>query len=336
LQDLRPDQGRIVIKANAVSVAWPDTMDMVVSGELNLTGSEQKALLAGDLTLVEGTYYKDVRIDLLSTLTRLTEARRAEPVPDTKPKPDWMKHIELGIAVKHRNPLLVDNNLAKLAIVPDLAISGTLATPVVTGQARVVDGQLTYRRTAFEVTRGVIDFVNPYRIESSLDIQAKAQVRDWQIILALTGPIDELALQLSSDPPESDSDILALLLVGRTGGEIRRGEGGSKQSPSQMLAGLAASEWGEDIRKKTGLDILEVETGGDGEEDEDAEDRIQLTLGKRLSRRLTLKYEVERGNGETVQRAVSEYRFLEHLLASGFQDSQGGYGGELLFRINFR
>ncbi len=337
LKELRPDRGRITFKANAMPVVWPDTLDMAVNGELNLTGSGETALLAGELTLVEGTYYQDVRIDLFSTLSRLTEVKRAQPVPEITPKPQWMEQIKLDIDVTYRNPLLVDNNLARLEIVPDLAVNGTLAKPVITGQARVVDGQLTYRRTAFEVTRGVIDFVNPYRIEPTLDIQARAKVRDWDITLALTGPLDRLALQLSSDPPESDSDILALLLVGRTSSEIRSGEGGSSQSPEQMLAGLAASEWGEDIRKKTGLDILEVETGSNGkEEDEAAEDRIQLTLGKRLSRRLTLKYEVEHGDGDTVQRAISEYRLLEHLLATGFQDSQGGYGGELLFRINFR
>ena len=44
---------------------------------------------------------------------------------------------------------------------------------------------------------------------------------------------------------------------------------------------------------------------------------------------------MESGSAEMIQRAVSEYRFVEHLLASGFQDSQGGYGGELVFRIEF-
>ena len=76
---------------------------------------------------------------------------------------------------------------------------------------------------------------------------------------------------------------------------------------------------------------MESGTGKNGE----TNDSIQVTVGKRLSRRLTIKYEVESGSQETIQRAVSEYRFLEHVLASGFQDSVGGYGGELLFRIEF-
>jgi hypothetical protein len=37
-----------------------------------------------------------------------------------------------------------------------------------------------------------------------------------------------------------------------------------------------------------------------------------------------------------VQRAIAEYQFLENLLLNGFQDSRGVFGGELLFRLEFR
>ena len=37
-----------------------------------------------------------------------------------------------------------------------------------------------------------------------------------------------------------------------------------------------------------------------------------------------------------IQRAIAEYKFLEHILLSGFQDSQGVFGGEMLFRLEFR
>jgi translocation and assembly module TamB len=124
-----------------------------------------------------------------------------------------------------------------------------------------------------------------------------------------------------------------LILLGRTSGELAGGQGGGGQSTRQMLAALVATAWGEDVKKTAGVDILEVETGTD-DADKSA-DTIQVTVGKRLSRRLTVKYEVESGSEELVQRAVSEYKFVDHLLASGFQDSLGGYGGELLFRIEF-
>jgi autotransporter translocation and assembly factor TamB len=228
---------------------------------------------------------------------------------------------------------LVDNNLANLQIAPDLKISGTLDRPILSGRAEVVEGEVIFRRKSFEVKRGVVDFINPYKIEPNLDIAAAADIREWQVSLSLSGPPDQLVFKLSSNPPASENDILSLILLGRTSTELVKREGGGGQSTRQMLATLVATAWGEDVKKRSGVDILEVETGGDG--DQQSADRVQVTVGKKLSRRLTLKYEVESGSEELIQRAVSEYRFLEHLLASGFQDSKGGYGGELVFRIEF-
>jgi hypothetical protein len=37
-----------------------------------------------------------------------------------------------------------------------------------------------------------------------------------------------------------------------------------------------------------------------------------------------------------VQRAISEYQFLDHILVSGFRDTKGVYGGNLIFQIEFR
>jgi hypothetical protein len=51
---------------------------------------------------------------------------------------------------------------------------------------------------------------------------------------------------------------------------------------------------------------------------------------------MTVKYAVETKNGEVVQRAITEYMLLENILVSGFQDTQGIYGSELTFRIEFR
>jgi autotransporter translocation and assembly factor TamB len=244
-----------------------------------------------------------------------------------------MKNIALDVHLGYRHPFLVDNNLARLQITPDLKAGGTLARPVLSGRAAVVEGEVIYRRKVFKIKRGVVDFINPYKIEPVLDIVSEAQIRRWLVTLTVSGTPDKLAFNLKSDPPADDNDILSLILLGRTNAEMIQGEGGGKQTTEQMLAALVSTAWGEDIKKTAGVDILEVETGS--QEDQENTDRIQVTVGKQLSRRLTVKYAVATSEGETVQQAISEYKFLEHLMASGFQDSKGQYGAELLFRIEF-
>ncbi|MGD9007538.1 MAG: translocation/assembly module TamB domain-containing protein, partial [Desulfobacteraceae bacterium] len=246
----------------------------------------------------------------------------------------WMNDVDLAINVGYRNPFLVDNNMARLQIVPDLKISGTLARPVLNGRAEVTEGEIIFRRKSFVVATGVVDFTNPYKIEPTLDVVSQSRIRHWLLSLSVSGTPDRLVFELSSDPPESDNDILSLILFGRTQAEIAGGDTTGSQTTAQMLATLVATTWGESLKETTGMDILELDTGA--ADDSEASDRIQVTVGKKLGRRLTIKYAVESTSGEMIQRAISEYRFVEQLLASGYQDSKGDYGGELLFRIEFR
>jgi translocation and assembly module TamB len=329
LTDLRPARGALAVTLQALPLQVPGTLDARISGDLALTGDTQRARLEGNIILLEGSYYKDLRLNLLSAVT---QTRRAEPLPAIELPSPWLGAIDLDVAVTHRYPFLVDNNVARLEVIPDLRLSGTAARPVLDGRARVTEGEVYFRRRTFAVTRGVVDFINPHKIEPTLDIAAETRIRQYQILLTAAGTPDNLAITLQSNPPESDSNILSLILLGRTSDELAGGGGGA--TTGQMLASLIESAWGEDIKRGVGVDILEVETGSPAEGKND--DRIQVTVGRRLSPRMTIKYAVESGSGETIQRAISEYRLLEHVLASGFQDTAGVYGGELLFRFEFR
>jgi hypothetical protein len=100
-----------------------------------------------------------------------------------------------------------------------------------------------------------------------------------------------------------------------------------------MLAEVIASRYGEDFKTATGLDILETEIlGEEGQETSD----LKVTVGKKLSKRMIVKYAVKSKDGEMIQKAIAEYKFIENILVNGFQDSNGIFGGELQFRLEFR
>jgi len=333
LEAFIPRQVDARLTATALPLGVPDTLDVLFSGDLRLSGTPQNSSLRGTLTLIEGLYYRDVN---LSPLRRLE--RRPQPAPAaarTFPYP-FLENLTLDVAVNHRNAFLVDNNLAALEIIPDLRIGGTLQRPLVDGRIQVPSGTITYFHRSFTVEKGVVDFVSPYRIEPLVDIESETQVRGWRIRLAVSGPPDNLEFTLTSDPQESDQDILSLLLVGKTTRELIAGEGGSSASPEQLVAQLVAGNLVEEVKKTTGLDLLEVETSGQGENGEDVDTTIKVTVGKELSRRLMVKYATQSRGGEVVQRAEAEYRLLEHFLFTAFQDNLGVFGGALSFRLEFR
>jgi translocation and assembly module TamB len=329
LSDWRPSQGQLNFKAQTLPIQVPGTMDLLLGADLVLKGDTRRSALEGRVTLLEGSYFKDVDLNIVSSIT---ERRRPVPPRRTWAPPQWLGAIALDVEVDYRHPLLVDNNVARLQVAPDFKIGGTAANPVISGRAGIIEGELLFRRRAFTVTRGVVDFVDPYRIVPYFDIMAKAQIRRWEVTLTAVGSPDNLAVEMNSNPPESDSNILSLIVLGRIPGEA--GQGAATTTTEQMLATLIESAWGEQIKERAGVDILEVETGSVN--DTDNPERIRVTVGKQLSPRFTVKYSVEATGGETIQRATSEYRFFEHVLASGFQDTAGVYGGELLFRFDFR
>ncbi|MGA6924728.1 MAG: translocation/assembly module TamB domain-containing protein [Desulfosarcina sp.] len=331
LNHLKPTQINLTVEAKSLPIEVPDTMSVLLNGVIRMTGKDRIARAGGEIVILEGVYYKDVKINLLQLATTRQRTVQPEKAPLSVP---YFDRIDLDIKVNNRQPFLVQNNLAQLEVSPDLKIGGNLAQPVISGRALVNSGTVTFQKKRFEVKKGIIDFVDPYKTEAVVDIQSQTTIRDWTITLAIKGTPDNLDLTLSSVPSESDSDILSLILFGRTARELTAGEGGAKRSTGQIMAEMIADTFGGDVKKATGVDILQLETGGAGD-GEDAAD-VKVTVGKHLSDRMTVKYAVETKDGETIQRAITEYKLLENILVSGFQDSQGTYGSELVFRIEFR
>ena len=264
----------------------------------------------------------------------MKEQTRTMEVPAVKRKSFLSDNISYNIRLKYREPFIVDNDIAYLEIHPDLVLTGTLSAPVITGAAKIHEGTIHFQNKSFVVEKGIVNFANPYKIAPEVDIVGSTKIRQWQVSLMVYGPPDRLVVELSSTPSEEDADILSLLVFGKTTYEMRSGNTSDANSTEALMAQLIASSFGEGIKKTTGLDYLEVNTDkGETESDPNA---INVTVGKDLSERLALKYTVGSGRGGYHQRAATEYKLIEYILLSGFQDIEGSYGGEVIFRIEFR
>ncbi|MFW6081776.1 MAG: translocation/assembly module TamB domain-containing protein, partial [Desulfosalsimonas sp.] len=336
LENFSPVSVDMGIRANRLPVHIPDMMEMHLDTGLKLAGTPDDTLLSGEVMLLEGVYFRDVNMSLVKQAGEIGKRRRGSPVRAEIRIPDlpFLRNLSLGISVRHRNPFMVDNNLALLAIRPQLTLAGTAENPVITGRAEVLEGTVAYYNTEFEVKKGVVDFIDPYRIEPEVDIRAESEVRNWTIILSITGTPENLDFRLSSNPAEEDADIISLLATGKTTREMA-GASGAGISPGSILANLVGGKLEKQVKEGTGLDIVEVEYSQTGTESE-ADQEVRVTVGKELSRRLTVKYGVERKSGEMVQQSTGIYRLLENLSANAFRDTAGSFGGEMRYRLEFR
>jgi translocation and assembly module TamB len=336
LEGYTPKEIELHSSMKTIPIVIPDTMDLTVDSESSFVASNGQSLLRSNVFILEGTYYKDVKVNLLTgVMERIIPVKRKDKQPSTLMKNPFLQNMALDLTIKRRGDVKVENNIAQLDINPDLKISGTLPEPIVTGRVAVTEGTVTFQRNEFTVSRGVIDFVNPYRTEATVDIKGETKVRTWTIDLAVLGTLDNLQFELSSNPTEQQEDILSLLVVGKTTRELTQNQTGLTVSPSSMMAELVTGTYGEQVKKATSLDILKLETSELATTQKGGES-LKLTLGKEISERTTLKYEIETINNQTVQRGVAEYKVLENLLINGYQGSNGIFGADMQFKYEFR
>ena len=346
LDQFKPTAADLRLSATALPIEIPDTLDVLLDADVSLNGTRDASTLGGTLVLVVGTYFRDLNLSLLQGLSEITRKKREVTAPPTSFTDPFLANLAMNIDIRRRQPFRVDNDLADLNVDPDLTLTGTLNHPILTGKVNITSGMVRFEQQKFTIEKGTISFINPYQTGATIDILAKTQIRKWDVSLTASGTTAALQVRLTSEPPLVQDDIVSLLVLGKTTTELIEGEGGQSKSSTQLLADLTASVFGDDIRKATGLDLLEMETGaplesGEAGEngdpaDEDTTDRVKITIGKKLSRRLTVKYAVKSKAGELTQRTNAEYRLRERVFVSGFQDSRGIYGGQFLFRLEFR
>ncbi len=330
LNQWKPETFELRLNAQQIAVDIPELMDLTLNGNLKLAGTEQASDLTGTLVLLNGRYYRDVELDLLSAATRQT--RKITPLEAGEASP-FLKNMGLNVQISRQEPLLVENNLAELEVSPDLTLQGTAAAPLLTGRAQVDSGIIRFQKREFEVKKGVIDFLNPYKIEPTLDIEGEVDIRTWIITLTVSGTSDNLEFKFSSNPPEQHADIVSLIAFGKSTRELQAGDGGATFNPENILAGMMADSLEQNVKDTIGLDQMEIEVD---EDDPSGSTGVNVTLGKELSRQLSIKYGVDISGGERVQRVTSQYKILENFLMSGYQETGGNFGGELKYRLEFR
>ncbi|MBF0302759.1 MAG: translocation/assembly module TamB domain-containing protein [Desulfamplus sp.] len=344
LVNFMPEDINMTLNAREIPINMIEDLTASFDTELNFKGNLKSAtILWGTVLINHGAWTGDIHVEkkIVSTLTEKKRVRKE--VKQTKEANPLLENMKLNIAVKGEKPFIIDNNLAYMEVHPDIRIRGTAASPVVSGRSEIEPGIINYQSTKFELTRGIIDFANPYKIEPELDIESHRTVRDWDILLAVSGTPANINFKLTSKPRLEDGDIISLLIRGKTVTELISAEGGTTLSAAGMLSQVAASAVSDKVKSATGLDIFEVgfnnktaKTGSNTNNDDSEIGNLNVTVGKELTDKITLKYGTENKDGIMVGKTSAEYKLMENVSVSGFQDSEGQFGGEVRYRLEFR
>ena len=173
----------------------------------------------------------------------------------------------------------------------DLLVRGSLAAPVLFGEV-VLDegGTLKWGGNKYVVEQGVLTFANPFKIDPVLDVVATARVREYDLVLTLTGPLERPEVSFSSDPPLPDLEVMSLMATGETDTLDFTSSSADRAADFQatsLLYGQASSLISQRTSKLFGFDRFRLDplVSGTGELSS-----ARVTVGKQLSAELFATY----------------------------------------------
>lgn len=321
-QNLEISRADIKFEGASIRYATKDrAFRMEFDTKLKFLGTPNSSLLTGEAYILDGRYTKNFSIfEKMKTKPAYEEEK-------TVTEREW-KNVRLDLEVKSTGDLKIDNNIGEIWLNTDLNVKGTRAKPHFIGNIETLDGEIHYAGINFEVTRGFVEFRDPYT-NPYIEINADKEVGDYNVVLIVRGRINKLRLELESTPPLDQKDILALLTFGVTEDEIENARFGY-----QLGTGLAAEQVGAllqgPIRKYTAIDRFKIEASPRDT------NITRLRFGKDISDRLRINFITDVSTATTVQTFETEYSLTDFLLLKGYGTTDAEYRFNLTFRFRER
>lgn len=272
------------VTGKGVRIRYPQGISSLADATLHLQGTQNSLLLSGDVMITRFSVSPDMDFAALAAQATSEQSLTSPNAPSS--------HVRLDVHIASSPQLNFQNAFAKLAGDVDLRLRGTAATPSLLGRVSITEGTATIAGTRYELQRGDITFSNPVRIEPVVDLSAAARVEDYDITLGLHGTPGKLAVNYRSDPPLPESDVVALLALGRTGNEQRlytqqQEQALSNPTTDALLGGALNATVSSRVQKLFGAGSVKVDPNYLGPF---GNSTSRIIVEEQLGRNITLTY----------------------------------------------
>ncbi len=325
---------RADVAIDAAEIAVKEIMDAQVSGTLVWAGVPSSSLLEGHLTIDEAT------VTYEAGLSDLLQRRPQVVVVPTTTGP--LASVNLDVTADIVEPVSVESNLAEMELAGGVRAGGTLAEPSLSGGVSADGGSLWYLGQEFIVEQFSVLYTDPRRRVPSIDVAGTATVEstsgeEYVVTVRYQGFVGETVPELTSVPPLSEPDVVALLTFGETMGALT--SGGSSGSAGESFGALARSAFVGGlfgVAETTARRWLRLDTVDLSGESLDAGslDDAQVTLGKRFGRNLSVDYTTDLG-GFSGQTVGLSWRLTDTMSVETKANQEGNHAIGLTFRFRF-
>jgi translocation and assembly module TamB len=258
-------------------------LSTTANANLKLQGGTQSATLSGTILITRFGIGPNVDFAAFGSPGDIS----------TPPDPNSPANkIRLDVHITSAPQLDFQNSYAKLAGTVDLTIRGTAAVPSVLGRIEINEGSATFAGQKYQLQRGEVYFTNPVRIDPISDLDATAQVENYDITVGLHGTATNLKPTYRSEPPLSESDVFALLALGRTQEEAqlyqeRQAAQGTDPTTSALLGGALNATVSNRVEKLFGVGSVKIDPAFVGTLGQSS---ARITVSQQISRQVTATF----------------------------------------------
>ena len=244
-----------------------NTLDIkaTVNTDLKIQGSLDYPRIGGNVTFTELTYRPPPILDYQGTAWESEDETilvKGEESADLN-QSAFLDRGELNIDIKILDTARLRSSELNVRFKGDLALRKSPGGFfLVFGKVEANDGWVIFQGKAFRIEHGVFEFPAIPVIDPTLDILASYRAPEYLTFIKVGGMLSQPTLEIYSEPPLNETDVLAVILFGRPVNELAAGEKEALTSAGgQLVAGIAAAN----ISKELGMDELILQTGGDAE-----------------------------------------------------------------------
>ncbi len=307
--------------AHDVRLRYPPGVSSTANADLRLTGSTNAALLSGDVLVT--------KLAVTPGFDFGAYIEKSKQAAVLKQSDSLQSRLKLDVHLTTTPELQMQAAAARLSGNADLRVRGTADRPAILGRVEVLEGEVTFNGTKYNLERGDVTFANPARTQPIIDLQATTRVRDYDITVQLRGDAsvtNGMKVTWQSEPQLPEADVIALLALGRTQEEsaAATANGGSAfgGEASNLLINQALNST-VNSRLQTLFGASRVKIDPQGLASETAIVRgPQVTVEQQVASNLTVTYStnVSVSNQQIVQ---VEYNITRHISIVALRDWNG-------------
>ena len=302
------------------------------NANLELNGTSGASTLSGTMTLNRAAFNPHTDLDQLL-------ASATSPTPESSPN-DYLRGMQFDVHVVSAASFELQTMLTRdVQGSVDLQIRGPVFRPVLLGSISVDSGEIPLYGNEYTINRGNIRFSNPIKIEPILDLALETRVSGVTVNITLTGTMDKLRPNYSSDPPLDSAKIVALLAVGQNPSQFSDSTSAQTGATSanfgaggSLLSQALSAQLSSKAQRFFGASHVKIDPTMTGI---DNTPQARLTFEQQVSKDVTMTY-ITNLNYTAEEIIRVQWDLNRNWSAIAVRDANGLFGIDIQYRKRFK